>query len=340
MDTIPQYQKHRCILNSLHMIRYSKCVGIGLMSFSSLLLNSCGAYNYSAFSSQLRQSNCNQQNVHNYEESELPTPLYQLKINTLLESNISRKSLNIANAIGIIDHLTTYAILKENKSKTIPIDHKLNLISLRQDIFQKINNASLIVSAVSSEMDCEEERTSQIANFLEGKQDDLESKLTIGAIVVGASGAIATGGTIDNERLSNSIGIGTGITEASLGLLMLFNKRKIDFFHERNALKDVWLGSKTSSNFPPFIWYYLNYADPKDLENKSVREQIIEKWKSFGQIDEGDKPQKADQLYFGKGGSYSADQLNNRADMYDQVESHINLLKQELMALSLEIEKL
>lgn len=313
-------------------------IGFAMLIFG-LLLGSCASYNSSAFSSQLRHSNCNQQNVYSYDENNLPVPLHQLKIDTLLVSKISKKSLNIANAIGIIDQLTQYARAK-NTIKTTSVENKLEMVSLKLDIFQKINNASLIVSAVSSEMDCEEERTSQIANFLEGKQSDLESKLTISAIVIGASGAIATGGTINNERVSNSIGIGTGIAEASLGLLMLFNKRKIDFYHERNALQDVWLGSKTSSNFPPFIWYYLNYEDPNDSDSTSVREQIIEKWKNFGQIDDDDDQLTLDKLYFGKGGRYNAEQLNNRADMYDQVESHINLLKQELMALSLEIEKL
>ncbi len=314
----------------------SLCVAIASLSS---LLGSCASYQNSAFSSQLRHSNCNQQNIYSYKESELPVPLHKLSIDSLLHNKISKKSLNIANAIGILDPLTRYARAKQDISSA-SVEHKLDMISLRLDIFQKINNASLIVSAVSSEMDCEEERTSQIANFLEGKQSDLESKLTISAIVIGASGAIATGGTINNERVSNSIGIGTGIAEASIGLLMLFNKRKIDFYHERNALRDVWLGSETSTNFPPFIWYYLNYADPSEPDTKSVRNQIIEKWKNFGQIDEEDDELKLDKLYFGKGGKYKAEELNNRADMYDQVESHINLLKQELMALSLEIERL
>lgn len=305
----------------------------------SLLFGSCGSYKNSLFSSQLRHSNCNQQNVYSYSPEDMPKPLHEIYIDSAITTKISKRGLNIANAINIIAPLTQYAKYKQadlnDKNKK-----ELDIVKLKLDIFQKINNASLIVSAVSSEMDCEEERTSQIANYLEGKQSDLESKLTIGAIVIGASGAIATGGTIKNENLSNSIGIGTGIAEASLGLLMLFNKRHIDFYHERNALKDIWIGDATSSNFPPFIWYYLNYSDPNDVGTKSIRKQIIEKWRNFGQIEEDNKQEKTTNLYFGKGGKYNADKLNNRADMYDQVESHINLLKQELMALSLEIEKI
>lgn len=46
------------------------------------------------------------------------------------------------------------------------------------------------------------------------------------------------------------------------------------------------------------------------------------------------------ELYFGEGGKYSAEQLSTRADMLDQLESHINLMKQDLRKLSIEIEQI
>jgi len=137
------------------------------------------------------------------------------------------------------------------------------------------------------------------------------------------------------------VGIATGITEASLGLLMLFNNRKIDFYHQRNALREVWQGHAVSSNFPPFVWYYLNYTDPNQ-DVQSVRRQIIDKWKNFGQVSEREIEggHTAIPIYFGDGGKYTTEQLVNRADMYDQLESHITLMKQDLKALSLALERL
>ena len=88
-----------------------------------------------------------------------------------------------------------------------------------------------------------------------------------------------------------------------------------------------------------FVWYYLNTPKTAGHSSNSVRSQIIDKWKTFGQIDEDLSSELID-LYFGKGGRYSTDQLDNRASMYDQVESHINLMKQELMALAQEINTL
>lgn len=305
----------------------------------TIIFQSCAVQKNESFKEQLLKSNCSQHTAYNYSSEDMPKHLHLIPISTQLKSKISNKGLHLANALNILPLLEEYTKLKYSIDSS-NTNQKIHLLELKQEISQKINTGSLIVSAVSSEMDCEEERTSQIANYLEGKQSELESKLTIGAIVVGASGAIATGGTINNEKLSNTIGISTGIAEASLGLMMLFNKNKSHFYHERNALQEIWEGKSTSMVFPPFIWYYLNYSPSNDTAQKSIREQIIDKWKSFGQIEDSDKNEKLKNLYFGKGGVYNADQLNNRADMYDQLESHINLLKQDLMSLMIEIENI
>jgi len=289
---------------------------------------------------QIMGSNCNQQNVYNYTEEDLPQPLHMLAIEKYLSTQLSYGNLNMANAIGILPDLTRYIDLKRDLD-TADLAKRLTILELKQRIDHKINMASLEVSAVASEMDCEEERTSQVANYLKGSENETESKLTIAAIVVGATGAITTGGVIENEAASNTVGIATGITEASLGLLMLFNNRKIDFYHQRNALREVWQGNPVSSNFPPFVWYYLNYTDP-DKGISSVRREIIDKWKNFGQISEREDEEGhvLTPIYFGDGGKYTTEELVNRADMYDQLESHITLMKQGLKALSLALERL
>src|SRR5690606_40409747 len=67
--------------------------------------------------------------------------------------------------------------------------------------------------------------------------------------------------------------------------------------------------------------YYLNY---EDKNQPALRKDIIDKWSQFGQIDQD--ALHISSLYFGDGGVYTADELNNRADMYDQLESQIYLL--------------
>lgn len=309
-----------------------------LFTFISVLLSSCSSYKSANIQSSLRKSNCNQQNVYTYEDSEVPMPIYTVQLDSFLLNNFTFKSLNVAHAIGVLPLLEAYGNQREIYRLNPTLENKVHIIEISQLISQKINNTSLEISAVSSEMDCEEERTGQIANYLKGLESDKESKLTVASIVVGASGAILSG-IYNNEDAGTIFGITAGIAEAGLGVMILINRRKIEFMHPRNALRDVWEGQTVSSNFPASIWYYLNYHNPAQPEEKSLRYQIIEKWVDFGQISgmESKKKKKLLNVYFGDGGKYSSQQLSNRADMYDQLESYINLMKQDLKSLSMEV---
>ncbi|WP_313515188.1 hypothetical protein [Sphingobacterium sp.] len=307
--------------------------------FSGIVfLNSCASVKNIEIRDLLHHSNCNQQNVYEYSVDSLPIPLHEQKVSQLLANKLTFNSLNMANAIGILKTVSKYAELKQDP-KPDDLKYRLELLELKQAIEQKINSSSLEISAISSEMDCEEERTSQVANYLEGKIQGKESKLTVAAIVVGALGAILTEGVIKDEGASHVVGISTGVAEATFGVMMLLNDEKTDFFHKRNALRDVWFGAATSKNFPAAVWYYLNYASPENGIKTSLREQIVKKWSSFGQITKSSEEEMLE-LYFGEGGEYTSEQLENRADMYDQLESNINLMKQDLKALSAELERL
>lgn len=307
-----------------------------------IFFSSCANFRTTVIDPQLIRSNCNQHNAYSYGLDELPQPIHELTIPMQLSNEISETSLNIANAIGVLDLIKEFTELKRKFSTTGDLRDKISMLEIKQDIIGKINHSSLEVSAVSSELDCEDERIGQIANYLAGKENSTESNLTISAIIAGASGAIATGMLIGNDKASDYIGLGTGIIEASLGLMMLFNKRKTDLYYDRNALKEIWEGNETSTSFPPSVWYYLNYHNPNDKNHPPIRTQILEKWISFGQISDDNPKEKQElvELYFGKGGEYTADQLQNRADMYDQLKSHINLMKQDLQVLSIELDSL
>ncbi|MCO6494779.1 MAG: hypothetical protein J5I91_03740 [Bacteroidetes bacterium] len=292
----------------------------------------------------LKHSNCYTQKDYSYTASDLPQKSQIQNLDTTLINHFSFAAINIANAIGLLDMLKEYNLLNIQNTLSSSIEKRLKLLELRQTIMQKINTASLEISAVTSEMDCEEERANQIANYLKGKIDQKERNLVIGSIVVGAIGAITSEG-LNNNPLSGKSGsyvsVGTALVEATLGVLILINKKSIMFYHERNTPAEIWVGPEISKTLPPPIWYYLNYKDEVNRK-KSLRELLVEHWENFGQINKFKKKSKKTSLeiYFTKGGKYTSDQLQNRADMYDQIESYINLMKQDLNILSSEFEKL
>ncbi len=318
-----------------------KRTAIWTITILTFALTSCAGLKNTQLKSQLGISNCNQQATFNYSQDDLPKPIHSINIDTLLTNRFSFQSLNAANAVRLLDLLTEYVNLNKDYKISPTLDKRIEIVELLQKINQRINISSLEISAVASEMDCEEERADQIATYLKGKEDDAETKLTVGAIVVGAVGAITTGVLLTEGNVPEFIGIGAGLTEATLGILILLNKRKVEFYHSRNALKDIWFRPETSSIFPQSVWYYLTYEKP-DGSKKSMRQQLVDRWLGFGQIaDTKEKnKEKVYRLFFGEGGKYTADQLTNRANMHDQIEAQINLMKQDLKLLALELEQL
>lgn len=309
------------------------------------LFSACSSTKNLQLQQYINKVSCHQQNEVRYNIQTMPQPLYQLSLDTVLTRHFTEPSLQVAHAFGLLDLLGKYVHQHRQYTASPTIEERISLLELSQQINNRINQASLEISSFASELDCEEERLTQIADYLKGKERERETKLTVAAIVVGATGGIGSSAMALGERTDkagNYAAIATGITEAVLGILMLTNNRTVAIEHPRNALKDVWEGKDSSGIFPPSIWYYINYYNPAAPEQSSLRYQILQRWMSFKQIDIASTKNKKKLLdmYFGDGGRYSTDQLYNRANMYDQLESYIKLIKQDVMALSLQVENI
>lgn len=83
----------------------------------------------------------------------MPKPLYELQIDTVLKNRFSNTSLNMANAIGILDILTNYTKLLLDSNNTTSIEKRIAILEHIHQIDQKINFTSLEISAVASELD-------------------------------------------------------------------------------------------------------------------------------------------------------------------------------------------
>ncbi len=297
-----------------------------------IVLISCSATKNTAFINNIQKSTCNQENSYSYTKSNIPIPLHELEIDSLLFKHFNERDLNVANAISVLGLLEDYIQKMDGIKDVASLNDKIELIQIRQELNDRIDLASLEISAVTAELDCEEERLSQIASYLSDKEKQKEKRLTVTSIILGSLSAIVTGILItksDRGNTADLIGVGVGVADAALGVLLLTSNRKINLEHKRNVLRELWLGTETSTSYPPSIWYYLNYNPVAGTI--SLRERLINNWNSFGQIREmKNNPDEDLEIYFGDGGKYTIDELENRANMYDQIESQIKLMKQDL----------
>lgn len=306
------------------------------------LLSSCSSI-HNAQQYLQDKSHCIQQADFNYTEADMPKSFHSLTIDTLLINRVSLKSLNTANAIGVLDLMDKYVREIESFKKDSSLQRQINLMDLSQRISKKIDIASLEISAVASELDCEEERADQFAYFLKEREGTIEKNLIIASTIVGAVGTLGAEllANSDNGAAASVVAVGASLIETAFGILMLTNKKKIDFYHPINPLTDIWNAPKVSTYYPPSIWYYLTYQAPLS-KDENLLKSLKDKWMLFGQV-AGKKDKNREQvyeLYFGKGGKYTSEQLKNRADMMDQVEAYITLMKQNLRSLSVEVDAL
>lgn len=315
---------------------------LALITVVAFLCNSCSISKKVQISEYAGLINCHQQRAFNAKKLK-PRPIDELTIDTALIKHFGFASLNIANAFGFLDLLQQFVKAKEDFKLSPVTENRLKRMEMTIKLSERINLASLEISSFASELDCEEERITQVADFLKGKEKQRETRLTVAAIGIGAIGGVASGFLSSNDNAGHSgdyVGIGTGIAEAILGVLILKNSKITELQHPRNALKDIWYGQDTSAIFPPSVWYYITYKNPAKPNELSLREKIIERWKGFNQVavDNTEEMNKFTLQYFQDKGVYGTDDLYNRAKMYDQIESYVKMIKQDLTTLSLELE--
>jgi hypothetical protein len=269
-----------------------------------------------------------------------PKPLHEIPQTAALYQHFSTRSINIANAFGFLPSLERYIDLNLFLRKKKDEFKHFELLDTRQLLYNKILQASIEVSSIASELNCEAEKNYQLAYFLRQKQQQRERAFTFAAIAVGAGAGIASAFLLSDPDKLDLIGVGAGIAEVGFAIGILASEENINVKHRHNHLSDLWFAKDTSETFSSPIWYYLNYNDPSHRGQISVRAQLVEKWIHYGHLAEN-KTKKRDELigkFFGHGGRYSADELSNRAIMYGQVQSFINLMKQDLDLLLIELE--
>jgi len=308
----------------------------------AIILFSCKSSRIASI--QELNSNCNQQNLYNYTVEDFPEPFYNLKLDTALVGRFSEGGLKIANAIGIIGLLTDYVDAEKKYNTTPSIENKVRILDLDRRLANAIQRASLEISAVASEIDCEEERADQISYYLKKREDDRETKLTVAAISVGAIATIASGilfATDKDKDLEYAVEVGGSIAEAVLGFMIFTSKPKVEFYHPRNHLEEIWNGKETSMLFPAHVWYYFNYYNPDKPNEPSLRVQILKGWKAIYEWEKNENKHKQNliALFFGKGGQYTSEHLKARARMLDQLQANITLMKQDLTKLATYLEK-
>ena len=199
-------------------------------------------------------------------------------------------------------------------------------------LLERVEVTRTLLEATVAELECERERSRQLAAHLEARMERWTTRFTISSIVVGAATTITSGLLLGSNTSSSSqevVAVSGGALTGALALVSLFDHPRIEIKHERNALADVWFGPRVPSTFPLVVWAYLTRPEFSNEQAESIRAHVVARWKEV-QLG-GDALDVA--LLFGAGGRYDAVNLNLRAAMLDQVEAEVRLMNQDLATL-------
>ena len=259
-------------------------------------------------------------------EKEAPIVIDEAKLalgKKLFEGKLSSRNILIAYASDTDEALLSLIALANDPSEEA--QQKRNTLQL--EIHSKITAIFSQMNAVTAELDCEEERIDQIATTLSNINDKSVTRLTVASILVGAASAVA-GAYITDDNWNKGVTVGSGVLGAGLSFLTLNPKgKKVVLQHPRNLLR-CFITEKNDIEFPPFVWYMLNEPRFTNSGESSVLRNTQKRW--IRHLFDNDKEKALKAVVFSDGGVYNAGDLHTRAEMFDQMQSVIHSLNQNL----------
>jgi hypothetical protein len=277
---------------------------------------------------------CASQHVLDPAASHPPPEEATLPARTAVDRGYTPRALDTARAIGALAQVERLAQAEARGASSAEI------VDLRGQLNDAIAIATLDISSTVAHIECEEGRAGQIASDLREAEQKQTQRLTAYSIV---SSSVATVGagvltiTSKDPVPGGAVAVAGGVTGGTFGLASLFVHRTGTFRHARNILGQLWFGT-AHPDFPEIVWAYLTRPQFTREQDRTMRDSVVLTWKQSGRL--GDDPEHPSPdriaLYFGQGGTYDADGLDDRADMLSEVREAVDLMHHDLQHLATE----
>ncbi|MCY7351432.1 MAG: hypothetical protein LH606_12325 [Cytophagaceae bacterium] len=256
-----------------------------------------------------------------------------------VQGRFSKRSRSVAADLGIIELLDRFAALEQTATRDPTLTNRLNLMTLRQQIQERISVGTLELSGVLIELECEQDRAIELKNYLDTETGTRTNRRTIVSIVSGALTAVVSGVLTlaqADDRITQGLAIGGSAFSSYWGFRALKGEAFQSFSHRRNHLRDIVENPSVSQVYPPVVWHFIS----RELEGlPTVREVVVERWQELDLLGGVSAVQrrKRYELVFGNGGKYDVDDANVRISLIDLLESEVGLMNQEMKQLQQEL---
>jgi hypothetical protein len=255
--------------------------------------------------------------------------------NPKLLERFSIKSLRIAIAYDFWENLLKYVELEKESSNDIK--KRLELLELRENIFQSIQFAQSDLNAMVSEIRCYVDRFTEIILDMQETETEIVRKNTFWAITIGAIGTILDGGSIYINSLNEVVIIMQGVLVAYFSYRAYDPQIVVEFKPRSTILKDLYFNPPVSQSFSAPLWFLISRDYSLDGKMTTIREGMIDRWEKnhfFGTIEERENTLE---ILFGKGGLANLQIMINRREMIIILKGILQLTEQDLRSFQAEL---
>jgi len=243
---------------------------------------------------------------------------------------LSPTSRQIAEVIQVQHLVSQIPILEKEVSRNIA-DARIRLIELRQALSDQVLIALFDAFSVAAELECEKGRADSLASGMEEKQNDIQQRRTVIALLSDATAGLLSGIFLfgGSDLLAGGADIIGNLLQGTFGWAALGGQQQYELRLMRNHLKEVWEGPESSTLFPDSVWRFLN-SPLIEGRIDSRRKVLVQEWKTrLGDMN-SKKELLRKELFFGQGGTFSGTQLRQRAEMLDRVKASVRLMGKDL----------
>lgn len=204
-------------------------------------------------------------------------------------------------------------------------------LAAKQKVTERYMLFETELNAIAAELDCNGERIDKLAGYMDELNSNTQTQLTVASILLGAVTAV-TATTVKNNKLNNGLSIAGGVGTAVLGFMTLNPKgKRVSMLLDRNMLQGIWFQNNNAQIYPASVWGILSEKGFSNSENLSLVETTRQRWLKYGLDDQQNSP--LEKLYFREGGIFTAEELHDLANMYNELQATIRSIQQDMRSL-------
>lgn len=260
-----------------------------------------------------------------------------------------------AEAMQVSHEIGTDALLQQlSESRRGQGSVTIEQLTLRQQVSEQIMAASLQIDSVNALIDYEVEEIRSLRSDLQSQRDRGQNIINLSSLITGGVSGV-TGTALQFSSKTANIGNGVGVTGGATSLLL-----SLIGIHKqgggRRPLGDTprmlaaFLGHPVEahevfpSGYPEPLWEYLNSPWPDRPQEGTRKEQLMQKWKREGRIEQqpsAKEDRKATFLSSNMAGArkLNIDDLNDRVAMLEDIRAILSLMKRDLTEIMLHLSR-